>query len=71
MLPAHRFATGSGLLNMSRQIGLALGVAVLVALLGSAPDLTDFRRGLAEMITCAVLAALGATLLPGRVVRDA
>ena len=37
VLPAHRFATGSGILNMSRQIGLALGVAILVALIGAAP----------------------------------
>ena len=71
VLPANRFATGSGVLNMSRQIGLALGVAILVALLGPAPGVTDFRRGLAEMITCATLAALAATRLPGRVIRDA
>ena len=37
VVPAHRFATGFGVLNMSRQIGLALGVAILVALLGAAP----------------------------------
>jgi EmrB/QacA subfamily drug resistance transporter len=32
-LPAHAFATGSGVINMIRQTGLALGVAVLVAVL--------------------------------------
>jgi MFS family permease len=36
-LPPHSFATGSALLNMLRQIGLAVGVAVLIAVLGS-PD---------------------------------
>ena len=34
-LPAHSFATGSAVVNMLRQIGLALGVAVLIAMLGS------------------------------------
>jgi hypothetical protein len=34
-LPAHRAATGSAVVNMSRQIGTVLGVSVLVALLGS------------------------------------
>jgi MFS family permease len=34
-LPAARFATGSAVLGSSRQIGSALGVAVLVAILGN------------------------------------
>jgi EmrB/QacA subfamily drug resistance transporter len=67
VLPAHRFATGSGVLNMSRQIGLALGVAVLVAILGTAPDLADFRAGWAEMALSGLAAAGVAALLPGRV----
>ena len=33
-LPPHSFATGSAVINMLRQIGLAIGVAVLIALLG-------------------------------------
>jgi hypothetical protein len=32
-LPAERFATGSAVFGMSRQVGSAIGVAVLVALL--------------------------------------
>jgi EmrB/QacA subfamily drug resistance transporter len=71
VLPTQRFATGSGVLNMSRQIGLALGVAILVALLGATPAVADFRHGLAEMIAGGLLAAAAATLLPKRVVRDA
>ncbi len=34
-LPAHQSATGSAVVNMSRQIGMALGVSLLVAILGS------------------------------------
>ncbi len=34
-LPSHSFATGSAVVNMFRQIGLAVGVAVLIAVLGS------------------------------------
>jgi len=34
-LPPNRFATGSGLVSMVRQVGIALGVAVLVAVLGT------------------------------------
>jgi hypothetical protein len=35
-LPAHRSATGSAIINSSRQISSALGVALLVTVLGSA-----------------------------------
>ena len=35
-LPASSFATGSGVINMVRQIGFAVGVAIFVAIVGSA-----------------------------------
>jgi MFS family permease len=49
-LPAQSFATGSAVVNMIRQTGLALGVAVLVAVLGTAAahdsaNLDAFRHG--------------------------
>src|SRR4051794_22662015 len=68
-LPPHRFATGSGILSMSRQIGLALGVAVLVALIGSQPGLHDFRRGYVEMLVASAVAGVVALALPGRSAR--
>ena len=34
-LPGSSFATGSGVINMVRQIGLAVGVAIFVAIVGS------------------------------------
>ena len=58
-LPADRATTGSAVLNMSRQIGSAVGVALLVALLAtSTPDsLAEFRRGW----TLIVIGGWGAT----------
>src|SRR3954454_5381773 len=34
-LPAHSFATGSAVINMLRQMGLAIGVAIFIAVLGT------------------------------------
>jgi MFS family permease len=48
-LPPHSFATGSAVVNMLRQVGFAVGVAMLVAVLGSphgpTAELTAFRHG--------------------------
>jgi EmrB/QacA subfamily drug resistance transporter len=40
-LPASSFATGSGVLNMIRQIGFAIGVAIFVAIVGAAVSVED------------------------------
>jgi EmrB/QacA subfamily drug resistance transporter len=46
-LPADRATTGSAVLNLTRQVGSAVGVALLVALLAiSTPhEMAEFRRG--------------------------
>jgi EmrB/QacA subfamily drug resistance transporter len=58
-LPPQRFATGSALYAMTRQIGVALGVACLVAILGSASgasSVTAFHHAWIFMIGCGLLA---------------
>ena len=42
-LSPERFATGAAVLTMGRQIGAALGVAVLVAVLGATRNAADFH----------------------------
>lgn len=67
-LPADRFATGAAVLSMSRQIGVALGVAVLVSLVGTpAPGgaVAAFHDG----YTFIIVAALGAALAIGSIGR--
>lgn len=69
-LPSHSFATGSAVINMLRQIGLAIGVAILIAILGSphspASVLNVYERS--SWVIAAVsltAAAVGLALLPG------
>lgn len=63
-LPEERFATGAAMLTTGRQIGAALGVAVLVAVLGpGAHSAADFHS--AWMVT--VVAALVAGLAVGAI----
>jgi hypothetical protein len=60
-LPPERFATGTALYAMTRQIGVALGVACLVAIVGvttGAPSLSAFRDAWIFMIACSLLAGL-------------
>jgi MFS family permease len=67
-LPPERFATGSAVLAMSRQIGVALGVAVLVALVGTtspADAVASFQDGY-TFLTAAALAAAVAIGAIGR-----
>ena len=65
-LPAARFATGSAVYGMTRQFGIALGVAVLVAVLGAprgAEILGAFRTGWEVMAATAVASAIAAVAI--------
>jgi EmrB/QacA subfamily drug resistance transporter len=59
-LPPARFATGTAVLSMTRQIGMALGVAVLIAIFGTSTagvSLSAVRHGWALILVTAVLSA--------------
>jgi EmrB/QacA subfamily drug resistance transporter len=58
-LPPQRFATGTAVTSMSRQIGVALGVAILVSVLGtsSGDAVVRFSDGWAVMAAAGLLAA--------------
>jgi MFS family permease len=66
-LPAARFGTGSALVNMARQVASALGVAILVTLIGvpatAADAVTAFRHLWLIMAGAAVLAAIAAAFV--------
>ncbi|MEA2312723.1 MAG: hypothetical protein QOE28_2691 [Solirubrobacteraceae bacterium] len=70
-LPPSAFATGSAVVNMLRQVGLAVGVALLIAVLGTPRSPLDalhaFRTGWLALAAVAWAAALcGAVLLRER-----
>ncbi len=70
-LPPHSFATGSAVVNMFRQVGLAVGVAVLIAILGSphtsAATLDAYRNALAVIAAISLASGIaGAVLLAAR-----
>jgi MFS family permease len=60
-LPPARFATGSAVLQMARQLGIALGVAILIAIFGHpAPEevLSRFHDGWWFIAATGLLAAI-------------
>ena len=60
-LPPARFSTGTAVLGMSRQLGSALGVAILVAIIGTrspASALSGFQGGWTFMIGAALAAGV-------------
>ena len=74
-LPPDRFATGTAVFGMARQLGAAIGVAVLVALLNDSVQggdlLSGLRRGwwfslAAGLGTAALAAAFGPVGAPAR-----
>lgn len=67
-LPPQRLATGAAIVSTARQIGMALGVAALVATLGTPTGsiaLADVRRGWTLVLVAATVAAV-TTLAIGR-----
>jgi EmrB/QacA subfamily drug resistance transporter len=59
-LPAERFATGSAVLTMARQLGAVLGVALLIAVIGDPAPGADWDRGWALIVAAALLASVSA-----------
>jgi EmrB/QacA subfamily drug resistance transporter len=58
-LPANRATTGSAVLNMARQVGSAVGVAVVVVILGpGAHTLAGFHHAWAAEVIAGLLACL-------------
>jgi EmrB/QacA subfamily drug resistance transporter len=59
-LPAHALATGSAVVNMFRQIGLAIGVAALIAIIGEPHSpgsvLSAYRHGSLAVAAISLLA---------------
>ena len=66
-VPPNRFATGSGIVTMARQVGIVLGVAVLVTVLGAhaagSGALPAFQRATVVLAGAAAAAALASLLL--------
>ena len=62
-LPPARFATGSAVYGVTRQFGIALGIAVLVAVLSTVDPsgpLASFRHGWELMMAAAIASAVAA-----------
>ncbi|OBA63374.1 hypothetical protein A5647_05130 [Mycobacterium sp. 1100029.7] len=67
-LPTHRATTGSAVLNTARQVGSAIGVALLVVLLGGGhATMTSYHRGWWLLAVSGGLSAVAVVLSrPGR-----
>jgi EmrB/QacA subfamily drug resistance transporter len=68
-LPASRFATGSAVYGMTRQFGIALGIAILIAVLGTPREtqvLPAFRSGWEVTVGLAFASAIAALAI-GRI----
>ena len=65
-LPAHQYATGTGIINTSRQIGAAIGVAVFVAVSGSAVASEQYHTAWLLMSLFGLIASLSALLLSAK-----
>ncbi|WP_042382269.1 MFS transporter [Streptacidiphilus melanogenes] len=65
-LPPHQASTGSGVVNMARQLGMVIGTSVMVGLLGSGePSLARFQHVWVFMAASSVAAAIAALVMDG------
>ncbi|MCW2812818.1 MAG: emrY 2 [Nocardioides sp.] len=66
-LPPAQASTGGGVVTMARQVGLVLGVSVLVAIVGTqAPSVESFRTAWWVVAGASLLAAVSATAIERR-----
>jgi hypothetical protein len=67
-LPPDRATTGSAVLNMARQVGSAVGVAVVVVILGAgaARTVSDFHHVWAAEAVAGLVACLAVTVTARR-----
>lgn len=66
VLPPERFATGTAVVSMGRQLGVAVGVAIVVALLGTPQSADDFQAAYGFILGASVLSGVALSGL-GRV----
>ncbi|HWU23930.1 MAG TPA: MFS transporter, partial [Nocardioides sp.] len=65
-LPPEQASTGGGIASMARQVGMALGVSILVGILGSGPaGLDDVRHGWLFIAIAAGVSILTALTIDG------
>jgi hypothetical protein len=62
-LPPARFATGTAVVSMGRQLGIAIGVAVLVAMVGTPSSVDDFEAAYGFIVAMGVLSGVALAAL--------
>jgi hypothetical protein len=65
-LPPHRFALGGAINNTFRQVGSAIGVAMVVTVQSQTEGIEGFRNGWKVAIVFAMLSALISLFQPGK-----